>query len=126
MRERSEFAGEEPGAARTAGLRRLSRLTWRATQLSAVTTVGFATFFARTAPAQTAAGDGTAAAAVKTSPPVAAAVKTSPPATSSSGRAYPRRARASASARARALAQPTPQAAARPTAQATIMSSKTA
>src|SRR5215472_2096781 len=40
-------------AARSAGLRRLSRLTWRATQLGALATVGFATLFARTAPAQT-------------------------------------------------------------------------
>ena len=47
------LAEEQPGAARSAGLRRLSRLTWRATQLSAVTAVGFATLFARTAPTQT-------------------------------------------------------------------------
>src|SRR6516164_11717790 len=40
-------------AARSAGLRRLSQLTWRATQLGALATVGFATLFARTAPAQT-------------------------------------------------------------------------
>ena len=54
--------GPEPAteAARAAGLRRLSRLTWRATQLSAVTAVGFATLFARTAPAQSTASDGTA------------------------------------------------------------------
>src|SRR5215472_4436220 len=38
---------------RSAGLRRLSRLTWRATQLGALATVGIATVFARTAPAQT-------------------------------------------------------------------------
>jgi len=44
---------ETPDAARSAGLRRLSRLTWRATQLGAIATVGFATLFARTAPAQT-------------------------------------------------------------------------
>ena len=62
MRDRAEFPPEQqPGAARSAGLRRLSRLTWRATQLSAVTAVGLATLFARTAPAQTAAGDTTAA-----------------------------------------------------------------
>jgi hypothetical protein len=54
MRYRQEPPEEPPGAARSAGLRRLSRLTWRATQLSAVTVVGFATLFARTAPAQTA------------------------------------------------------------------------
>jgi hypothetical protein len=46
---------EFPGEARAAGLSRLSRLTWRATQLSAVTAVGIATLFARTAPAQTTA-----------------------------------------------------------------------
>lgn len=45
---------EPPDAARSAGLRRLSRLTWRATQLGAIATVGFATLFARSAPAQTA------------------------------------------------------------------------
>ena len=42
-----------PGAARDDGLRRLSRLTWRATQLSAITAVGFATLFARSAVAHT-------------------------------------------------------------------------
>jgi hypothetical protein len=44
---------EPPDAVRSAGLRRLSRLTWRATQLGAIATVGFATLFARAAPAQT-------------------------------------------------------------------------
>ena len=48
------MAEEQPGATRSAGLRRLSRLTWRATQLSAVTAVGFVTLFVRTAPVQTA------------------------------------------------------------------------
>src|SRR5580700_5685071 len=43
-----------PGETRAHGLRRLSRLTWRATQLSAVTAVGLVTLFARTAPVQTA------------------------------------------------------------------------
>ena len=38
-------------AERDDGLRRLSRLTWRATQLSAVAVVGIATLFARTATA---------------------------------------------------------------------------
>jgi len=61
MHDRSEFPEEHPGTARTTGLRRLSRLTWRATQLSAVTAVGFATLFARTAPPQTATGDSMAA-----------------------------------------------------------------
>ena len=41
------------GQARSRGLRSLSRLTWRATQLGAIATVGFAVLFARTAPAAT-------------------------------------------------------------------------
>ena len=53
-----------PEAARAAGLRRLSRLTWRATQLGAITAVGFAALFARTAPTQNTASDGTTAPAV--------------------------------------------------------------
>ncbi|HLJ98629.1 MAG TPA: hypothetical protein VKU39_01845 [Streptosporangiaceae bacterium] len=44
-----------PDRVRADGLKRLGRLTWRATQLGAITTVGFATLFARAAPAQTAA-----------------------------------------------------------------------
>ena len=44
---------EYPGETRAVGLRRLSKLTWRTTQLSAVTAVGLVTLFARTAPAQT-------------------------------------------------------------------------
>ncbi len=110
MRDRSELPPEQPGAARTVGprtvgLRRLSRLTWRATQLSAVTAVGFATLFARTAPAQTVAGDTTPGPAAKTSPPAVA------PSISSPGHAHRKRARATASASAKATAQPAPQAA---------------
>ena len=45
---------DPPGPARDASLRRLGRLTWRATQLGALATVGFAFLFARNAPAQTA------------------------------------------------------------------------
>jgi hypothetical protein len=41
------------GEARFRGLRRLSRLIWRATQLGVLATVGFAAVFARTAPAAT-------------------------------------------------------------------------
>ena len=44
---------EPVGEARSRGLRRLSRLTWRATQLGVLGTVGFAALFARTAPAAT-------------------------------------------------------------------------
>jgi hypothetical protein len=44
---------EAAGETRAAGLRRLSKLTWRATQLSALATVGFVTLFVRSAPAQT-------------------------------------------------------------------------
>ena len=100
-------------AARAAGLRRLSRLTWRATQLSAVTAVGFATLFARTAPAQNTASDGTAPPAVSSSSAATASVP---------GKAHRKRARTTASARARAAAQPfagarvTPQASPMPTA----------
>ena len=39
--------------ARSRGLRRLSRLTWGATQLGVLGTVGFVALFARTAPAAT-------------------------------------------------------------------------
>jgi hypothetical protein len=39
--------------ARDDGIRRLSRLTWRVTQLSAIATVAFATLFARAAGANT-------------------------------------------------------------------------
>jgi hypothetical protein len=84
-------------AARAAGLRRLSRLTWRATQLSAVTAVGFATLFARTAPVQSTASDGTAPPAVSSSPAAPA---------SAPGKAHRKRARTTASARARAAGQP--------------------
>ena len=68
MRDTLEFPEEQPGAARAAGLRRLSRLTWRTAQQSAVAAVGFATLFARTAPAQSAASDSTAASARTTVP----------------------------------------------------------
>ena len=40
---------DSPAQAREAGLRRLSRLTWRSTQIGALATVGFAILFARTA-----------------------------------------------------------------------------
>ncbi|HEV2372586.1 MAG TPA: hypothetical protein VGS19_10480 [Streptosporangiaceae bacterium] len=55
--------------ARSAGLRRLSKLTWRATQLGAIATVGFATVFARTAPTQTVASQPSAKPAVRTPAP---------------------------------------------------------
>lgn len=42
------------GAGRDEGLRRLSRLTWRTTQLSAIAAAAFAVLFVRSAPAQTA------------------------------------------------------------------------
>ena len=41
------------GSSRTEGLRRLSRLTWRTTQLSAIAAAAFAVLFARSAPAHT-------------------------------------------------------------------------
>lgn len=112
MRDRAEIHEEQyPGAARTEGLRRLSRLTWRATQLSAVTAVGLATLFARTAPVQTTAGDGTPAPAVSTSPPGAA------PSSSAPARAHRKRTRVTASATTRAPAQSAPQAATHVTSQ---------
>jgi hypothetical protein len=75
-----------PGQARTTGLRRLSKLTWRATQLSAVTAVGFATLFARTAPTQAASQVSTAP---STEPSVSASSAGSP--TASAGhRQHPR------------------------------------
>jgi hypothetical protein len=43
---------QAPAAARDGSLRRLSRLTWRTTQLSAVAAAAFAILFARTAPTQ--------------------------------------------------------------------------
>src|SRR5689334_788619 len=51
------------GQARSSGLRRLSRLTWRATQLGTMATVGFAVVFARTSPAATVTGHPAPAAA---------------------------------------------------------------
>ena len=51
-----------PGS-RAGGLRRLSRLTWRTTQLSAIAAAAFALLFARSAPAQTTPSGQTAAAA---------------------------------------------------------------
>jgi hypothetical protein len=101
MRDRAEIYEEQhPGAARTEGLRRLSRLTWRVTQLSAVTAVGLATLFARAAPVQTTAGDGTPAPAVSTSPPGAA------PSSSAPARTHRKRTRVTASATTRVTSQP--------------------
>ena len=42
---------ESPKGAREESLRRVSRLTWRTSQLGVLATVGFAVVFARTAPA---------------------------------------------------------------------------
>ena len=53
--------------ARFRGLRRLSRLTWRATQLGVLATVGFAAVFARTAPAATVSSQPPAKATVQPS-----------------------------------------------------------
>ncbi len=44
---------DSSGQARDVSVRRLGRLTWRATQLGTLATVGFAVVFARNAPAQT-------------------------------------------------------------------------
>ena len=45
---------DSPAQARDAGLRRLTKLTWRTTQLGALATVGLAVVFARSGPAKTA------------------------------------------------------------------------
>lgn len=50
MRNRYE---DSPGETRDASVRRLGRLTWRATQLGTLATVGFAVVFAHKAPAET-------------------------------------------------------------------------
>jgi hypothetical protein len=47
-------AGQADGRSRADGLGRLSRLTWRTTQLGAIAAAAFAVLFARSAPAQTA------------------------------------------------------------------------
>ena len=52
------------GSSRAEGLRRLSKLTWRTTQLSAIAAAAFAVLFARGAPAHTASSQ----TAVKPSP----------------------------------------------------------
>ena len=60
--------GYDPaGQTRSHGLRRLSRLTWRAAQLGTMATVGFAVVFARTAPAATVSGHPTAKATATSS-----------------------------------------------------------
>ena len=50
MRDRYE---DSPGETRDASVRRLGRLTWRATQLGTLATVGFTVVFAHNAPAKT-------------------------------------------------------------------------
>ena len=50
MRDRYE---DSPGETRDASVRRLGRLTWRATQLGTLAAVGFAVVFASNAPAET-------------------------------------------------------------------------
>ena len=50
MRDRYE---DSPGETRDASVRRLGRLTWRATQMGTLAAVGFAVVFASNAPAET-------------------------------------------------------------------------
>jgi len=60
----------EPEAVRDENLRRLARLTWRATQLSAVAAVAFVVLFVRSAPASvTTSQDAARPAGVLTPPP---------------------------------------------------------
>jgi len=94
----------QPGEVRAAGLRRLSRLTWRATQLSALTAVGVATLFARTAPAQTAGHNTTAPAGPTSSATLGPSASAS---ASASAKAERKRARATASASALGGVRPT-------------------
>jgi hypothetical protein len=61
------------GTARDDGLRRLSRLTWRTTQLSALAAATFAIVFARTAPAHTTSSQAPAKPAAPTSSATATA-----------------------------------------------------
>jgi hypothetical protein len=62
------------GSSRAHGLRRLSRLTWRTTQLSAIAAAAFAVLFARSAPVHTASSQ----TAVKPSTAVARTASPSP------------------------------------------------
>src|SRR6516162_9259089 len=59
----------DPEATRDESLRRLGRLTWRATLLSAVGAAGFAVLFVRTAPAPVAASQDVARPADTVAPP---------------------------------------------------------
>src|SRR5216684_642362 len=72
---------QAPAAARDGGLRRLSRLTWRTTQLSAVAAAAFAILFARTPPTQAPAAQPAAAPAVKPSSAAAPPPTLAPPTT---------------------------------------------
>ena len=64
------------GEARAGRLRRLSKLTWRATQLSVVSAVGFAAFFAHSAPATTVTSTALAKPSPKASTPVPSPTRT--------------------------------------------------
>jgi hypothetical protein len=102
---------DSPAQARDAGLRRLSKLTWRTTQIGALATVGFAVVFARNAPAKTANVQTTTSAK-----PVPAARATVPGAAQHHSK--PSRATSSPVATRPAAAQPTAQPAAQPAAPA--------
>jgi hypothetical protein len=103
---------DSPAGTREAGLRRLSRLTWRTTQLGALATVGFAVVFARTASAP--------AANIQPAPAESAKPTASPHATAQHGK-KPRRAASThpATQSAQPGAQQTTQAAAQPGPQPT-------
>ena len=90
---------DSPEQARDAGLRRLTKLTWRTTQLGALATVGLAVVFARSGPAKTAsvhpATSAKATSAARTPAPGAAQHRskplraTSPPVATRSAAAQP-------------------------------------
>jgi hypothetical protein len=111
-------------AARTAGLKRLSKLTWRVTELGAITAVGFATLFARSAPAQTLSSHVA---------PTAGATSSSPVPTHAAGKPHSKHHPNSAGHRTgksqnqnQNQAQPTTQPGAQPTAKATQSAAPTA
>ncbi len=109
----------EPDGGRDVALRRLSRLTWRATQLSAITAAAFAVLFARSAPAQT------ASTAPATTRPATPAASTAPATTAAPTSAHSATHRAAAPAASTPAAQPATAAAAPPSSAAPTLAPPT-
>jgi hypothetical protein len=114
----SELPDEPADAARTAGLKRLSRLTWHVTQLGAITAVGFATVFARTAPTQTLSSSHAA--------PTVSATMASPTPTASPRKMHRKHHGTFAAQTNKGQGQPTAQPGSQPTAKATKSTSAAA